>query len=81
MMSGVKYVEITDEGLTIINKEGDKQTIVADRIIPALPLTPDTSLLESLEGKAPEIYTIGDCKEPLLIVDAIADGSRIARAI
>jgi 2,4-dienoyl-CoA reductase (NADPH2) len=81
MISGVKYVEITDEGLTINNKEGDKQTIKADNIIPALPLTPDTSLLESLEGKVPEIYAIGDCKEPLLIVDAIADGSRIARAI
>jgi len=28
-----------------------------------------------------EIYTVGDCKEPRLIVDAIADGLRIARAI
>jgi len=81
MMSGVKYMEITDEGLTIITKEGDRQTIEADSIVTALPLAPDTGLLESLEGKVPEIYAIGDCREPNLIVDAIADGLRIVRAI
>jgi 2,4-dienoyl-CoA reductase (NADPH2) len=81
-ISGVKeYVEITDRGLTIIHKDGHKQTIEADSIIPTLPLKPDTDLLKSLEGKAPEIYAIGDCHEPLLIVDAIAAGSRTARAI
>ncbi|GAI43584.1 unnamed protein product, partial [marine sediment metagenome] len=34
-----------------------------------------------LEGKVPEIYPIGDCREPHLILEAIADGSRIGRAI
>ena len=81
MMSGVKYVEITDKGLAIITKEGSRQTIEADSIIIAMPLAPDTRLLKSLEGKAPEIYAIGDCREPLLIVDAIANGWCIARAI
>jgi pyruvate/2-oxoglutarate dehydrogenase complex dihydrolipoamide dehydrogenase (E3) component len=28
-----------------------------------------------------EIHAIGDCREPRLTVDAIADGSRIARVI
>ncbi|UCG63729.1 MAG: hypothetical protein JSW12_13765, partial [Deltaproteobacteria bacterium] len=42
---------------------------------------PNTELLKSLEGKVPEIYPIGDCREPSLIIEAIADGSRIARAI
>jgi 2,4-dienoyl-CoA reductase (NADPH2) len=81
MMGGVQYVEITDKGLTIITKEGKRQTIEADTIVPAVPLAPNTGLLKSLDGKVPEIYAIGDCSEPRLIVDAIADGSRIARAI
>lgn len=82
MLSGVKeYVEITDKGLTLITSEGERQTIEADSIVPALPLMPDTELLESLEGKVPEIHAVGDCREPLLIVDAVADGSRTARAI
>ena len=82
LISGVKeYVEITDKGLTIINKDGEKQTITADTIIPALPLTPNMNLYESLKGKVPEIYAVGDCKEPLLIADAIGTGSQVARSI
>jgi 2,4-dienoyl-CoA reductase (NADPH2) len=81
MLSGVKYEEITDRGLTVITREGVQQTITADTIVPALPLTSNVELLKTIEGKVPEIYTIGDCKEPRLMVDAIADGSRIGRAI
>jgi 2,4-dienoyl-CoA reductase (NADPH2) len=82
LISGVReYVEITKKGLTIINKDGERQTIEADTIIPALPLTPDMTLFESLRGKAPEIYAAGDCQEPLLIADAIGNGHKIARNI
>ena len=82
LISGVKeYVEITDKGLTIIDKDGEKQTIAADTIIPALPLTPDTGLYESLKGKVPEVYAVGDCQEPLLIADAISAGMQVARGI
>jgi hypothetical protein len=44
-------------------------------------LKPDTGLFKRLEGKAPEVYAIGDCWEPRMIVDAIADGWRIAKEI
>ncbi len=81
MMTEVKYEEITDVGLTITTKEGKRQTIEANTIVTALPLLPNTELLKSLGGIVPEVYTIGDCEEPRLIADAIADGSRIARTI
>jgi 2,4-dienoyl-CoA reductase (NADPH2) len=81
LYSGVKYGEITDKGLTITTKEGEKKTLAADTIIPAMAMAPDTELVRSLQGTAPEIYQIGDCGDPALIVDAIADGSRIGRAI
>jgi 2,4-dienoyl-CoA reductase (NADPH2) len=81
ILSGVKYEEITDKGLSLTTKEGKKETIKADTIITALPMLPNTELLEELNGLVPEVYTIGDCKDPLLVVDAIADGSRIAREI
>ncbi len=79
--TGVTDMEITDEGLIITAKEGDKEVIEADSIVPATPLAPNTGLLKSLKGKAPEIYAIGDCKEPRMIVDAIADGWKIANKI
>ena len=81
MLPGVRYEEITDRGLTITTKEGKKQTLDADTIVTALPLLPNTGLYESLEGSASEVHVIGDCREPHLIVDAVADGSRIARAL
>ena len=82
MLTGVReYVEITDKGLAIITKEGEKLTIEADSIVLALPLAPNTGLLESLKGKVPEVYAIGDCKEPLLIADAISDGMEVARSL
>jgi pyruvate/2-oxoglutarate dehydrogenase complex dihydrolipoamide dehydrogenase (E3) component len=81
MMAGVKYEEITDEGLVITAKDGERKTLKADTIIAALPLLPNTDFLKSLEGKVPEIYQIGDCREPAFMPEAIADGSRIARVI
>lgn len=81
MMTGIKWKEITDKGVTIFTKEGKEETIEADTIVPVLPFKPNTEFLKTLEGKAPEVFPIGDCKEPRLILDAIADGSRIARAI
>jgi pyruvate/2-oxoglutarate dehydrogenase complex dihydrolipoamide dehydrogenase (E3) component len=77
----VKYEEITDRGLTITTKEGKKFTIEADTVVTALPMRPNTELLKAWEGAAPEVHAIGDCKDPQLVVDAIAAGSRIARAI
>ena len=74
-------MEITDKGLTVITREGERQIFEADNIIPAVPLRSNTGLLKSLEGKVSEIYAIGDCKGSRLIVDAIADGWKIAHRI
>jgi pyruvate/2-oxoglutarate dehydrogenase complex dihydrolipoamide dehydrogenase (E3) component len=75
------YEAITTKGLTIVTQEGERQTIEADTIIPAIPLTPNTKLLKSLESKVPEIYAIGDGWEPRLIPDAVADGWQVANSI
>lgn len=81
MMTGMKVEEITNEGLTIATKEGNKLTIRADTILPVMPLMPNTDLLKSLQGKVSEIFLIGDCREPRMISDAIADGWKVANTI
>ena len=82
LISGVKeYVEITEKGLTIVNQEGKRQIIEADSIVTALPLTPNDELLNRIKGKVPEVYAVGDCRQPLLIADAIGTGLRTAREI
>ncbi len=81
MLTGVKYEGITAKGLTLTTKEGERRTIAADTIIPVVPLAPNNELAEGLQGKVPEVYTVGDCARDGLIIDAIADGYRVGRAI
>jgi 2,4-dienoyl-CoA reductase (NADPH2) len=82
MIGGIKeYVEITEKGLIVITKEGKRETIEADTIVSALPLKSNALLLKGLEGKVSEVYAIGDCKDPLLIADAIGTGLRTARTV
>jgi 2,4-dienoyl-CoA reductase (NADPH2) len=82
-LTGVKYEEITEKGLTLVTKDGKKQTLEADTIMVTTPLKPNTDLFQALEGKVPEIYMIGACngEQSGLIVHAIADGRRIGCTI
>ena len=81
MLTEVTVEEITDKGLIITTKEGTRETIEADTIMPVVPLKADTEFLEALKGKVPEVYLSGDCREPHLILEAIADGARIGHDI
>jgi 2,4-dienoyl-CoA reductase (NADPH2) len=81
MEAGVKNIEITDKGVSFTTKDGKKENLAADTVVAATPLVPNMALYESLKGKAPSVYAIGDCKEPLLIADAIGAGMEAARGI
>ncbi len=82
MIGGVReYVEVNEKGLAIVDREGRRQTIEADTVIFALPLAPDTALAEALRGKVPEVYVVGDCREPGLIVDAVGAALLAARTV
>jgi len=73
----VKYKEITGKGLVVTTKDGKEQVIEGDTIITALPLKPNTSFINSMKGKAKEVYSIGDADTPAYIVDAIAAGAKL----
>lgn len=77
----VKYKEITGKGLVVTAKDGKEQLIKGDTIITALPLKPDTSFINSMKGKAKEVYSIGDADNPGYIVDAIAAGAKIGHSL
>jgi 2,4-dienoyl-CoA reductase (NADPH2) len=81
IMTGLDSIEVTDDGVAVKTKDGQSQSIPADNIVTALPLQPNTELQRSLEGKVPEVYAIGDCQEPQMIIDAVASAMRTARSI
>jgi NADPH-dependent 2,4-dienoyl-CoA reductase/sulfur reductase-like enzyme len=80
-LAGVKLLAINDKGLSLETKLGEKRFLEADSVVIALPFKGDHSLEEALQGKIPEVYSIGDCEEPGLIPDATAAGWKIGNAI
>jgi 2,4-dienoyl-CoA reductase (NADPH2) len=76
--TGVQYEKITDEGLLIKTREGEKKTLKADTYIVVMPMLPNTEAVHRLSSMGKEAHAIGSCTIPGLIVDAIAEGRRLA---
>jgi 2,4-dienoyl-CoA reductase (NADPH2) len=81
ILTQVQYKEITDRGLVVIKPDGSEQTNEADMILVAIPPIRNIRLFQTLERKVPEIYLIGDGKQPRLIKDAMSEGFQIGRII
>jgi len=80
VIGGAKLIEITKEGLKIKTKEGEEKMLPADSILP-VGFTTNTDLYESLKGKVPELYAVGDCDNPAIIPEATGSGWRIGNLI
>lgn len=78
---GAKPLEVTDTGLVILDKEGNRRLLEAETVITALPMLPNGHVVRLFEGIAPEVHAIGDCREPRLIGDAIREGFEVAFAL
>lgn len=87
-----KVAEITDQGVTIVDKDRNRNTIDADTIAFACVFPrcdrcvgicpkPGKTLFEKLKGIVPELYMIGDCVEPRSIMNAIHEAAHVAREI
>jgi NADPH-dependent 2,4-dienoyl-CoA reductase/sulfur reductase-like enzyme len=82
LITGVKeYEAITQEGLVIIDSEGNRQTLDCDTIVFAAGAMSNDQMAKALEGKVGEISLAGDCVQPRRIVDAIHEGARLGREI
>jgi len=82
VIKNAQFEEITKTGLVFTTKEGERRTLKADSIVPIYPLSKNEDLYESLEGKVPEVYSIGACKNPnSMIVDAVEDAAKVACSI
>ena len=80
-VTGVTYKEITRDGVVITDKGGNEQTFPAATVVLAVSLRADDQLYRDLQGKIPELYRVGDAREPRKIFDAMHEGSAIGLAI
>ena len=81
MMTGASVKEITDETV-VVNVDGREEIIEGiDQVIVAMGAKPVNELAAKLEGKVPEIHTIGDAKVPRTAFEATQEGAEAARKI
>jgi len=81
ILTETTLVEILDDSVVIIDKNGNKSKIENDTVVLALGFKPNRELVEALKDKVPEIHAIGDCEEPRRVINAIWEGFRFARLI
>ena len=73
--------ELLEDG-AVITRDGKEETIRGmDQIIIACGSKSVDTLSKAIEGKVPEVYVIGDAKQPRLALEAIAEGADIGRKI
>ena len=73
--------EIIDDGV-VITREGHEETLHGmNHIVLARGVKSIDTISEKIKDKVAEVYVIGDAKEPREALEAIAEGSQIAREI
>ena len=81
ILTGVKYQEVNDKGLVITDAEGKVRDAGGGlhHGHPAVAAEPGCTT-RWREG-SPSLHMVGDCKEPGLIIDAIAAGFEVGRVV
>ena len=66
-----------------VNDSGERVEVPSDVVVAAVGAQPSPLALKGLEKMkpAPEIYTIGDCRQAGKIMQAVHDGNRVGRMI
>ena len=66
-----------------VNDSGERLEVPADVVVAAMGAQACALTIKGLEKMkpAPEVYTIGDCRQAGKIMQAIHDGNRIGRII
>jgi len=77
----VEVEEFTPEGIRIKRKDGKKRILPYDTLIISRERAANHSLYDELQGKADEVYKIGDCAEVSDIKAAIWSANEVARKI
>jgi len=81
ILLSTRVKEVID-GTVVLEKNGSREILKdLDNIIIAVGSVPNQRIYNELKGKTPQIYLIGDAKEPRYALDAIHEGSKVAREI
>lgn len=81
--TGVRYDEITRDGVRITGQDGRSEFIKCDTVMVLTPQRPNTAFADAIRDLAPEVHVLGSVRgsEAGLMIDALKDGRRIGVAV
>lgn len=81
VLKNTSLFEVTDDGVGLVDSSFRKSALQAGTIVIAVGLETEQEFYRGLVGKTPNVYLIGDAKEPRNIMYAIWDAYEVARNI
>ena len=84
---GVKFLtetrlkRIEDNGVVVLDKEGNESFLETERVVIAIGTKPDNTLYDQIKSLGYEIHRIGDCLKPRSAKAAIYEGAVLGRSI
>lgn len=82
MLTERKVLSMNSRGVVTINlNNGQEELVEAGWVIIAMGTKSVNHLTEELNGKVPELYVVGDCNEPRVILEAVYEGCLVGSLI
>ncbi len=80
-LTGRIITEIGEKGVTAVDRHGRKSLVEADSVVIAMGTTPHETLAAKARDIVPEVYVVGDCARSRKVINAVYEGSAVARLI
>jgi len=77
VLKGTRAVAVTDEGLRLVDAEGNETVRPCDLLVVGGPRLPDNALTSTLAFRCDELYTVGDAIVPRNLCEAIHEGYKL----
>jgi NADPH-dependent 2,4-dienoyl-CoA reductase/sulfur reductase-like enzyme len=81
MLTLTKAIRFEKDGLWVEDPQGTRRLDGFDSVVIALGSVPDDALVESLKGKVPAVYVVGDASKPREVMEALLEGEEVALKI
>jgi 2,4-dienoyl-CoA reductase-like NADH-dependent reductase (Old Yellow Enzyme family)/thioredoxin reductase len=78
ILVNTKATRFEREGLWVEDPQGIRKLEGFDSMVISLGSIPNNELVESLKGKVPEVYVVGDASKPREVMEAVFEGEEIA---